>query len=47
MSKDCGLYTFMFCEASCSLAMSMIDFYQQMWEKASENIDPLNEQKVE
>jgi hypothetical protein len=29
------------------IAMSMTDFYQQMWEKASENIDPLNEQKIE
>jgi DNA-binding PadR family transcriptional regulator len=29
------------------IVMSMTDFYQQMWEKAYENIDSLNEQKVE
>jgi hypothetical protein len=29
------------------IAMSMTDFYQQMWEKGSENIDPLNEQKIQ
>jgi sugar-specific transcriptional regulator TrmB len=29
------------------IAMSMTDFYLQMWEKASENIDSLNGQKVE
>ena len=29
------------------IVMSMTDFYQQMWEKASENIDPLSEQKIE
>jgi sugar-specific transcriptional regulator TrmB len=29
------------------IAMSITDFFHQIWEKASENIDPLNEQKVE
>ena len=29
------------------IAMSMTDFYQQMWEKASENIDPLSRNQTE